>query len=177
MNLVKLDYNSDQLLINLRYQSFDNVFGDVLYSEDFEAKLHPDAFICFEKAMQIAKAENLMFKVWDAYRPFNIQQMMFELLGESPYISDPATGSIPHCRGVAIDLTLCDMEGLELDMGTDFDNFTELAHYDSKGISENARNHRILLREIMTLAGFDSYDKEWWHFQLFKPRGFPVIED
>ena len=124
MNLVKLDYNSNQLLINLRYQSFDNVFGEVLYSEDFEAKLHPDAFICFEKAMQIAKEENLMFKVWDAYRPFNIKQMMFELSGESPYISDPATGSVPHCRGVAIDLTLCDMGVLELDINKKLKYFT-----------------------------------------------------
>jgi len=176
MNLKNLSDIKAEFITNLRYQTYDNVFHDVLYSEDFEAVLHEEAFVCLEKAIAIAQNENLIFKIWDAYRPFSVQEKMFEVIGDSNFISNPATGSVPHCRGVAVDLTLCDSAGLELYMGTDFDNFTELAFYTSENVSSIARNHRMLLREIMTLAGFDSYDNEWWHFQLFNPRTYDIID-
>ena len=44
--------------------------------------------------------------------------------------SDPKKGS-PHTRGVAVDLTLTKND-IELDMGTDFDDFTEKAFHLSK---------------------------------------------
>ena len=62
------------------------------------------------------------------------QKFMFEKFAHDPlyegFVSDPKTGSTPHCRGVAIDLTLVDESGKELDMGTDFDEFSELAFHD-----------------------------------------------
>ncbi|MBT4989256.1 MAG: M15 family metallopeptidase [Rickettsiales bacterium] len=175
ISLKKLSNITAELITNLRYQTYDNVFQDVLYPEDFEASLHEEAFLCLKKAIDIARKENLVFKIWDAYRPYSVQEKMFDIIGDSNFVSNPETGSVPHCRGIAVDLTLCDSSGLELDMGTDFDNFTELAFFNSKDVSERARNHRVLLREIMTLAGFDSYDNEWWHFQLFNPRSYEII--
>ena len=56
-NLILLNNLLDELIINLRYQSFDNVFGEVLYQPDFEARLHKEAFKCFEQAIKIARAE------------------------------------------------------------------------------------------------------------------------
>ena len=46
------------------------------------------------------------------------------------FLTDPKKGS-PHTRGVAVDLTLTKND-IELDMGTDFDDFTEKAFHLSK---------------------------------------------
>ena len=93
------------------------------------------------------------------------------------FVSNPANGAIPHCRGVAIDLTLVDKNNKELEMGSDFDEFSELAFHDFAEISDEAKANRKKLLQIMTDAGFDFYSKEWWHYQLFKPREYAVIED
>ena len=51
-------------------------------------------------------------------------------------------------------------------MGTDFDAFSERAHYDSQEISAEAKKNRKLLRDIMLANDFTPYDNEWWHFTL-----------
>ena len=60
-------------------------------------------------------------------------------------------------------------------MGTDFDDFTEKAFHLSKNVSIKAKKNRALLLSIMTLAGFDFYHKEWWHYQLFESKKYPLI--
>ena len=92
------------------------------------------------------------------------------------FISNPDGGAIPHCRGVAIDLTLCDAQGNELDMGTDFDEFSDLAFHNCEKISAEAQRNRLILLGLMTAAGFDFYRNEWWHYQLFKPREYQIAK-
>ncbi len=45
-----------------------------------------------------------------------------------------------------------------------------------KSINKNAKINRRLLLSIMTLAGFDFYHKEWWHYQLFNASSYPLIK-
>ena len=47
---------------------------------------------------------------------------LYGVLILTPILSDPKKGS-PHTKGIAIDLTLIDFNGNELDMGTKFDDF------------------------------------------------------
>ena len=54
--------------------------------------------------------------------------------------------------------------------------FTKNAHHLSKDINKNAKINRRLLLSIMTLAEFDFYHKEWWHYQLFNASKYPLIE-
>ena len=61
-------------------------------------------------------------------------------------------------------------------MGTKFDDFTKNAYHLSKEINKNAKINRRLLLSIMTLAGFDFYHKEWWHYQLFNASSYPLIK-
>ena len=62
-------------------------------------------------------------------------------------------------------------------MGTKFDDFTKNAYHLSKKINKNAKINRRLLLSIMTLAGFDFYHKEWWHYQLFNASSYPLIKN
>lgn len=53
-----------------------------------------------------------------------------------------------------------------LDFGTGFDCFDELSHTDNREIGDEARANRRLLVDAMANAGFENYEREWWHFTL-----------
>jgi D-alanyl-D-alanine dipeptidase len=101
---------------------------------------------------------------------------MWDHTPDPEFLADPRRGS-PHSRGVAVDLTLLDGEGRELDMGTGFDAFTPLSHHASLDVSARAQANRYTLLGIMTAAGWDFYRNEWWHYQLFNSRTYPLYSD
>jgi D-alanyl-D-alanine dipeptidase len=110
------------------------------------------------------KKQQLSLKIWDAYRPYSVTLKMWELIHDDRYVADPAKGS-GHNRGIAVDLTIISLkDGKELDMGTNFDNFTDTAHQDFKNLPENVLNNRKLLRNLMVANGFKIFDTEWWHY-------------
>jgi len=178
-NLIELSEKNFDLLLDLRYASTNNVCGHKLYASPF-AYLHQAAIEPLQRAIALAKDLDLRLKIWDSFRPIEVQKYMFDKFpSKDPnggFVSNPEGGAIPHCRGVAIDLTLVDANGAELQMGTDFDEFSDLAFHGCKRISADAKRNRLLLLGIMTAAGWDFYSNEWWHYQLFKPREYPVIQ-
>ncbi len=162
-------------MLDLRYASENNVCGHKLYSKPL-CYLHQAAIEPLEKAIAAAKNLGLKLKIFDGFRPLAVQKLMFEKFSSGGFVSNPDGGVIPHCRGVALDLTLADSSGDELDMGTDFDEFSDLAFHNSHEISAEAQRNRLILLGLMTTSGWDFYSKEWWHYQLFKPREYPVID-
>ena len=116
--------------------------------------------------------------VYDGARPLSVQQIFWDTLAKPEelkhlYVADPAVGSI-HNYGSAVDLTICDQQGIELDMGTDYDHFSELA-YPSKEqellaqgkLTATQLENRELLRSVMGRAGFTPINTEWWHFNAY----------
>ncbi len=179
-NLIEINAKELDVIIDLRYASSNNVCARELYSREMRCFLQKDAYEKFLKAIKLAKNLGYKFKIWDAYRPLQVQKFMYEKFPEDEngvsFVSNPKTGSIPHCRGVAIDLTLCDLQGNEIEMGTDFDDFSPFAFHSCEKISLNAQKNRLILLGIMTLAGFDFYSFEWWHYQLFDARKYEIIQ-
>ena len=159
----------------IAYATVDNFVGRILYKSS-SCYLHADAARCLEKAVEYAEQLDLKIKIFDAYRPIEIQQELWDYNPDANFVSNPQTGAVPHCRGVAIDLTLVDKNGAELDMGTAFDAFMPLSYHGNTEISKAAQKNRYLLMGIMTTAGWDFYRNEWWHYQLFEPRKYPVIK-
>ncbi len=176
--LVEFNESDINGIIDLRYYSSDNICHQQLYDQPFNL-LHPDALIKLIEAGKIAKKLGYKLKIWDAYRPIKTQQFMFDFFADNKnlqkFFSNPQTGSVPHCRGVAVDLTLCDLKNNQLDMGSDFDELSDLANHNSDKISVEQLKNRNILLSIMTLAGFDFYRMEWWHYQLFEARKYPII--
>jgi len=76
----------------------------------------------------------------------------------------------PHVAGAAVDLTLVDACGDELDLGTPIDATPEQSdgacYFDASGISADARAHRDLLARVLTDAGLVNYPTEWWHWSF-----------
>lgn len=77
----------------------------------------------------------------------------------------------PHCTGAAVDLTLQDESGRELDMGSPIDETTERSYPDHYAnatlpVMQAFNENRMILNKVMTLAGFCRHANEWWHFSL-----------
>jgi D-alanyl-D-alanine dipeptidase len=168
--------------IDLRYASTNNFVGTNLYGNFNKAYLHPVAFAKLQKAESFLEKKHTGYKllVFDALRPRSVQRLLFAKVAGTPqegYVANPDRGSV-HNYGFAVDLTVADENGKELDMGTGFDNFTDLAQprYEEKflaekKLSEKQLSHRKLLREVMEEAGFLHISNEWWHFD-----GLPIAE-
>lgn len=71
-----------------------------------------------------------------------------------------------HSSGYAVDLTLTDSTGRELDMGTSFNFFDPLAQTTNGNVPAAAAGRRHVLVSAMAAAGFVNYRREWWHFSL-----------
>ncbi len=177
-NLIEITEEKFGVILDLRYATENNVCRTKLYSDSI-CYLHQNAIAPLKIAIKSAQNLGLKIKVFDGFRPIETQQIMFDQFpSDNPnggFVSNPNGGAIPHCRGVAIDLTLTDLSGNELDMGSDFDEFSDLASHNCQKISIEAQKNRLLLLGIMTAAGWDFYSQEWWHYQLFEPRKYPVI--
>jgi D-alanyl-D-alanine dipeptidase len=161
--------------VDLRYATPNNFVGRDLYSPYDCAWLHVEAAAGLERvvAWLAARRPDLTPLVLDALRPQRVQQQLWDALEGTDlrlYLANPARGSI-HSYGMALDLTLVDADGVELDMGTGFDDMTELSHPALEdgfvlagSLSEQQLANRRLLRAAMLQAGFVGINTEWWHF-------------
>lgn len=173
--LVEITPERHGVLLDIAYATPRNFTGAPVYRRP-ACFLHPDAAACLDRAVALARALDLGIRVFDAYRPTEIQWALWRHTPDPDFLADPRRGS-PHSRGVAIDLTLTDAAGRDLDMGTAFDAFVPQSHHGRLDISGEAQRHRALLLGIMTAAGWDYYRNEWWHYQLFQPRRYPLLSD
>ena len=174
MNLLPITA-ADGVEIALAYATAANLTGKPIYRRA-HCYLHPEAAAALARAVELAGAQGYRLKIFDAFRPAEAQWVMWNHTPDPEFLADPRRGS-PHSRGAAVDLTLIDAAGRELDMGTGFDAFTPLSHHASLDVSRAAQANRFTLLGIMTAAGWDFYRNEWWHYQLFDSRRFPLLSD
>jgi zinc D-Ala-D-Ala dipeptidase len=161
--------------VDLRYASPDNFVGDDMYSPHDCGWLHRNAAESLRKAADAlaARRRDVTLLVLDALRPQRVQERMWAALqgtGLTQYLADPVRGSI-HSFGMAVDITLVDAAGRELDMGTRFDDLSERSHPAledellARGELRAAHvENRRLLRDVMREAGWRGINSEWWHF-------------
>lgn len=166
---------SDTTFVNLKDYSQDFIY-DMKYAttDNFlNAKVY-DCAACYlrlktVKAMMKANAKlmnkGFRIKIFDCYRPLDIQKKMWAIVHNPEYVANPAKGSI-HNRGGAVDISLVDKNGDELDMGTKFDFFGIEASHNYKNLSKQVLSNRKLLKKILLRYDFKSFDSEWWHYNL-----------
>lgn len=179
------------VFVDLRYASKKNFMNEDLYGEFKTALLHHVAFEKLEAASkELQKTKpGWSFLVFDALRPRSIQVKLFDRVKGTPqqkYVGNPKKGSI-HNFGFAIDLSLADENGKEVDMGTPFDDFSDLAQpaleptmLKSGKLSGAQLENRHLLRAVMKKAGFLQLPLEWWHYDALPAaevkRKYKIIE-
>ncbi|MGY4828471.1 M15 family metallopeptidase [Sphaerotilaceae bacterium SBD11-9] len=165
------------IAVDLRYAGPRNFVGHDLYGQLDCSWLHRLAATGLAQAATLLahEAPGHRLLVLDALRPHRVQVELWDFLdgtGLREYVADPARGSI-HSFGMALDATLIDAHGRELDMGTGFDEMTELSHprleaqhLASGALTPTQVGHRSLLRRVLTASGFNGIDNEWWHFDM-----------
>ncbi len=175
VNIKKLD---SSIFVSLMYARPDNFTGTVLYGDLRDAYLHPKAAAALVKAQKRLKElrPDLSLKIYDAARPMSIQQKMWDKVkntSKSIYVSNPRNGGGMHNYGLAVDITLCTLDGDSIPMGTKVDHMSRLSHItDEAGMvarrqmTAEAKKNRELLRKVMISAGFKPLRTEWWHFNL-----------
>lgn len=149
---------------DLKYAATDNFLKSKVYD-------CAECYLRFKTVKKLIDANaafhklGFSIKIFDCYRPLDVQKKMWEIVPNPEFVADPKKGSI-HNRGGAVDITIIDRSGKELDMGTHFDYFGPEASHDYKNLSEEILQNRLLLKKIMLENGFKSFDSEWWHYNL-----------
>jgi zinc D-Ala-D-Ala dipeptidase len=136
------------------------------------------------ESAQAALPPGISLRVVEGHRPAYRQQAIIErysaeLRAERPGIGEADLRVLtsrfvapldvaPHVVGAAVDLTLVDARGEELDMGTAIDATPEQSggrcYFAADGIGPEARANRDLLARVLCREGLVNYPTEWWHF-------------
>ena len=157
--------------LDLRYATTNNFVKEKMY-DCGRCFLRPDVAYAVLKAHHSLKKIGFGLKMYDCYRPRPIQWKLWNKVPDPRYVADPRKGSM-HNRGMAVDLTIVDSVGNELNMGTDFDFFGKEAYHSYSDHPQEVTDNRVLLLETMENFGFRPTSTEWWHYS-YKPKTFQL---
>lgn len=182
IGLVKV--TDERFIIELPYASTNNFTKQQLYDTI------NGLFLQKEVSERLSRCQDLLdslrpgyrIKIFDGVRPLQTQQEMWDALDtmsvwlRGKFVSNPRQGSI-HNFGTAVDVTICDAQGRELDMGAGYDDFRPIAYpsreaeFLRKGeLKPFQVENRQLLRQVMRSQKFTHISTEWWHFNAFGRR-------
>lgn len=172
--LVDIRKVNPNIRLDIRYATANNFLKRKLYSQ---AKCALRSSVAQKLSLVQTDLEKigLGLKVYDCYRPFSVTEQMWKVMPDPNYVANPARGS-RHNRGAAVDLTLVDRTGKELEMPTPYDDFTEKAHGDYQGGSAQSRKNRQVLKDAMKKHGFIGITTEWWHFDSEDWQKFAILD-
>ena len=173
-DFVRLKDLSSDFVYELKYATPDNFLKQAVYDcgECYLRKSTAEALV---KANKDFIQLGYRIKLFDCYRPLSVQKKMWKILPGTHYVANPAKGS-KHNRGAAVDLTLVDAKGKELNMGTPFDFFGKEAHHTYTEHTKEVLENRKLLKETLNKYNFKSIYSEWWHYE-YRPEMQSKVEN
>ena len=152
------------IYVELMYATENNFTGVRIY--DFT-----DAYLRYGTVKKLAnvqkelKEQGYSLKIWDAYRPFEAQQKLWEVYPDPNYVANPANGMKKHNLGGTVDITMVAADGSIIPMPTEFDDFSLKADRNYSDIdNEEAVNNVMILQNAMENNGFTGYQGEWWDY-------------
>ena len=152
------------IYVELMYATDNNFTGVIIY--DFT-----DAYLRYGTVKKLAnvqkelKEQGYSLKIWDAYRPFEAQQKLWEVYPDPNYVANPANGMKKHNLGGTVDITMVAADGSIIPMPTEFDDFSLKADRNYSDIdNEEAVNNDMILQNAMENNGFTGYQGEWWDY-------------
>ena len=161
-------------VFDIRYATPHNFTGEVLYPcarcllrKAVVLKLLMVQYYLLEKGYRL--------KIFDCYRPYSIQFRMWEKVPDPRFVARPSKGS-NHNRGSAVDCTIVDSLGRNLDMGSGFDDFSEKSRFNYPWLTEEQKKNREFLRRVMGMFGFEGISTEWWHFNDTRARFYSISD-
>lgn len=172
--LADLETVAPHVRLDLRYATANNFTQERIYPVA-KCYLRREVAERLARVQAALEAAHLGLKVFDCYRPLSVQRRLWSLVPDERYVADPAKGS-RHNRAAAVDVTLVDAQGAELEMPTAFDDFSEKAHRGYLQLPPAAIAHRARLEEAMKAEGFVGLATEWWHFDGAGAQEYPLLD-
>ena len=182
---------NDRFICDSWYCRWPEINGDPLPGSSPYIMCRRTVFEMLQRAEALLP-EGCRFLIYDAYRPIEVQQALWDYYRAKKALEFPGASSeeidrltlycvsfpshdvlLPplHNTGGAVDLTIIGPDGKELDMGCGFDEFSNRSwtvYYEDgeegEGVSDAARDNRRLLYNVMTEVGFTNFPAEWWHY-------------
>lgn len=162
-DFVKVKAYIPDITVDLRYATENNFTGQQIY-EFTDAYLRYGTVKKLMAVQEELRQSGLSLKIWDGFRPPSAQFKLWEVYPDHTYVSNPNKGFSSHSRGNTVDLTLVSANGGEVEMPTEFDDFSRRADRDYTDCTKEAAKNSRLLESLMKKHGFKPYSKEWWHF-------------
>ena len=173
--LVDIKTVNPEIILDIRYATTNNFLNQKLYPVA-KCALRKEVAEKLSQVQADLKIIGLGLKVYDCYRPLSVTKKMWEVLPDSRYVANPEKGS-RHNRGAAVDVTLVDLNtGKELEMPTEFDDFSEKAWRNYSGNKLEVQRNSELLAEKMKKYGFEALLTEWWHFDATGWQKFAILD-
>ena len=152
------------IYVELMYATDNNFTGVRIYG-------FTDAYLRYGTVKKLAnvqkelKEQGYSLKIWDAYRPFEAQQKLWEVYPDPNYVANPANGMKKHNLGGTVDITMVAADGSIISMPTEFDDFSLKADRNYSDIdNEEAVKNVMILQNAMENNGFTGYQGEWWDY-------------
>ena len=165
--LVDVSRLRPRIFVELRYASERNLAGRPIYPRGARCLLRQSVAERLVRAQEWLRKRapaGTTLKIWDGYRPAWAHRLLWSVLPNKEYLRDPSLGGSYHTWGTCVDATLCDAQGRDLKMPTDFDIFTPEARTYYNGTDPEVGRNLRWLQRAMSAAGFLVVHDEWWHF-------------
>lgn len=176
-----VDLSKYDVKVSMKLSTNETSIGEPFYNSNL-CLLQYDTLQKFINAIKMFKEDGYTVVIYDAYRPTSVQQRWFDVVKVHKWVANPAIGmGGVHDRGTAIDMSLIDSEGNELEMPTPMHTFTEASARNSTEMTETARANMDYMLSVMVSCGFTYINSEWWHFQdvntaYYLPTDHPIDE-
>ena len=174
VDVVDIKKVNPRIIVDMKYATEDNFTKKKLYDSN-TCFLRKSTAVKLDAVQKELERMDLGLKVWDCYRPLGVQRILWAILPDERYVADPKTGS-RHNRASAVDVTLVDSQGKELQMPTGFDDFSPRADHQFQDVPDQAIRNRGLLKSLMEKAGFIALPEEWWHYDDDKWMKFDLMD-
>ena len=174
-----VDITKYDLKISMKLSTNDTSIKKPFYNRNL-CLIQYDIVPKLQKAVERFRADGYTIVIYDAYRPTSVQQRWFDVVKVHKWVANPKIGmGGVHDRGIALDISLIDKNGNELEMPTPMHTFTEASARSSKTMTETARKNMDYMLSVMQACGFTYINSEWWHFQdtnakYYLPTDFPL---
>jgi D-alanyl-D-alanine dipeptidase len=173
-DLVDVTTVAPDVVLDLRYATSNNFLKQQVYPVA-RCLLRREAAMQLKTASDLLRKKGHRVKMWDCYRPHSVQKKMWEAFPHKGYVAPPDPGSV-HNRGGAVDVSMTDLDGKDVEMPTEFDDFTVRANLHSYNHTKVAMQRRQVLRDAFEAAGFTGINSEWWHFEARDAKTRPVLD-
>ena len=161
------------IVVDLKYATTDNFTKKVIYTSKVSV-LRKSTAEKLVKANTELKKLGYRIKVWDGYRPVYVQQIFWDIVKDSRFVANPKNGGSIHNKGCAVDVTLVDKNGNNVNMPSKFDDFSINANRTNSKMTNEAKKNMNLLTNCMIDNGFTTINTEWWHFEDVDSKNYKI---